>query len=369
MARQNNGRSPRRRKSADPPVNPAGTPPPAAPVPLPPPPPEVTPPDEQLHPPSLNRIIPGRLASQVQRCMARWFVPGLIPANCLSFVVGDPSTGKSTFGAWLCSQAKAPAILPGQEEDPAFALVPRLAAHRVRLERCVLLDDRLWSVPYDRRALTDVLRAHKADLLWVDPVDSYVGECGENDGQAVRAALEALARVARDTPCTIVCARHPGKSPGNICPGSRQWRAVPREIVELRHDQGPPSQRVLRCRKNPYNAATGPQRYDLVGAQGEPPLFKLGEAVAADLADTLGLTDPVDRWKVDEASELLRALLGEAEQESSWIYQQAELQRLSERTVRYAARRLGVTVRREGVGREHRSFWALPVSTPATPAK
>lgn len=293
-----------------------------------------------------------------------WFLDQYLPSRVLILVVGEPRAGKSTLGAWLCAQADRPVILPGYEEDPATHLLPRLLAHQARLADVLVLDDRHWALPYDRQALTDRLRLHRCDLLWIDPIDSYLGDTGENDGQAVRAALESLARVARDVGCAVIAARHPGKVATNVCPGSRQWRAVPREIVELRRDAGPPETRVMRLLRDPHNVQPRPRAYSLVGDRGQAPIFVVGDPVSEAVADALSVGDQVERWMVDEALELIRSLLANGEQLSTVIYRHAEEQRLRERTVRVAARRLGVVIRREGSGLEHRSYWALPVEAP-----
>jgi len=83
----------------------------------------------------------------------------------------------------------------------------------------------------------------------------------------------------------------------------------------------------------------------------------------ADLADE---QDRVDRWKIDQAEAFLRAFLSDGEKESALVYKSGEVERLSDRTLRKAAERIGVIIKREGVGREHRSLWFLPHSgTPA----
>lgn len=310
--------------------------------------------------------IEGRLACTVARGRVEWLLPGLIPADALTFVVGTPGAGKSTFGAWLCAQARRPAVLPGHEESVGCALLPRLVAADVRLERCLILDGRDWTMPDHRAGLVAVLRHHVADLLWVDPVDSYVGEINENDGPTVRVALEALARVAADVPCAVVAARHPGKAAGNLCPGSRQWRAVPRQIVELSVDEGPPERRFLRLAKPYASGPKPPHEYTLEGECDDVRRFRLGPEVPQADLDLVGVYDPVERRRIDEAMDLVRALLSEAEQESSYVYSVAERERLSDRVMRLAARRLGVKVRREGVGREHKSYWQrLHSGTPA----
>jgi len=350
---------PRPRRKPGPKPTPTPTPDPVPPDPVPPDPVEFR--------PGNARARPGRLAHTIQRRPVEWFLPDLIPQECLTFLIGTPGAGKSTCGAWLCSRAKRPAILPGCEESVEVSLVPRLAANGVALERCLILDGRLWSMPHDRQALTDVLQRHRADLLWIDPVDTYVQECGENEGQGVRAALEALARIAVDVPCTVVCARHPGKDPRNLCPGSRQWRAVPRVILQITLDDGPPVRRYLRMVRDPFGGDVGPREVHLDGFGRMPRTFRLGDLASASAVETSSISDVIDRTMIDAATDLLTALLAGGEQESKAIYKHAEEERLKDRTVRLAARRLGVIVRREGVGLEHRAYWSLPHS--GTPAK
>jgi hypothetical protein len=197
-------------------------------------------------------------------------------------------------------------------------------------------------------------------------VDSYNGDAQENDGPAVRTCLEALVRVAQDVPCAVVAARHPGKLVTNLCPGSRQWYAVPRAVIQLTYDEGPPERRFLKVRKPAAGSIPQPRKYDLVGAPKEPKRFVLGSVADASDVEVSEVGDRIDRWKIEQAEELLRGLLAEGEQESGYIYQTAERERLGDRLVRKAAQRLGVIVRREGTGKEHRSCWSLPDSgTPA----
>jgi energy-coupling factor transporter ATP-binding protein EcfA2 len=315
--------------------------------------------------PGNSRPAVGRIASTIHPTAATWFATDLIVAGELTFVIGEPGAGKSTFGAHLCRLAQRPMILPGYEESVESALIPRLRAGQVRLETTLILDGRQWSLPQDRATLGQVVVDHQADLLWIDPIDTYVSMGSENDGPEVRAALESLVRIAHDTGVTVVAARHPGKQPSNLLPGSRQWRAVPRGLVRLQVDAGPPLRRYI-SRVKPLTGDQPPaMEYTLLGDPGEPCRFSLGSPVSQGTLDLVGESDQVERRKIDDAEHLLRGLLADAEQESSYIYAAAERERLGDRVVRRAAARIQVIVRREGVGREHRTIWRLP--TPATP--
>jgi len=331
-------------------------------------PPEPARPDPPEYLNGASRIVGGRYADTIPRATITWLVPGFVPLQTLSFVVGPPGCGKSCLGAWLCSVAKRPAILPGSEEHIEVDLCPRLAAANVPLGRCLILDERQWVLPADRGALTAALVAGRCDLLWIDPVDSYIGDADENDGQSVRAALESLVRVAHDANCAVVCARHPGKSAGNLCPGSRQWRAVPRLIWEMVVGSSDRDRRVLRPWKPYAGVSRLPKSYQLIGDGDAPRRFAMGVAVDGSELEVLSISDQVERSKVEEAINLLEHFLAESEQESAAVYLMGEKERIGERTLRVAARRLGVKIRREGSGKEHRSWWLLRHSgTPADP--
>lgn len=324
-------------------------------------------PDPADYRPGNAKAIPGRLASEIASRAVTWFIQDLIPLECLTFVIGPPDAGKSTMGAWAASKAKRPAIMPGYEESVEVMLMPRLKLNGVKMQNCLILDTRLWSMPHDRQALTDALLRHQADLLWIDPVDSYVSECSENDGQGVRNALEAFARIAADVGCAVVGVRHPGKDPRNLCPGSRAWRAVPRMILQLSVDAGPPVRRFIGPARDPFGGAVKAREVHLDGFDRAPKTFRLGAYAKAQDVESASVADVIDRSMIDSGVELLKALLANGEQESTVIYKHAEQERLKDRTMRQAARRLGVVIRRDGTGLEHRSYWSL--SDSGTPAE
>lgn len=326
--------------------------------PLPPPPPPHRSPAETL----------GRIASTILPMSATRFAEDLFPSAALSLVVGQPSAGKSTLGAWLTRHVARTIILPGSEESISSHLIPRLRAADSPLDRVMIADTRTWTFPVDRDRLGGLIARWEAKLVWIDPIDGYIGDANENDGQAVRAVLESLAHLAEEHQCAIVAARHPGKARDNPCPGSRQWRAVPREVIQLTIDTGPPLRRFLSRLKPLSGPGSQPREYALVGDPGEPPRFSLGPIVSEGEVDLCYLSDRVDRWRIDQAETLLRGLLGDGPVPSKVVYAHGETERIGDRIMRRAAERLGVVIRREGLGLSHYSTWELPGNpTPATP--
>lgn len=360
-----------RRKPAKKPARPAANPypngipsgPPVVPgTPLTPPPSPAA--QANPNPPLLGidngALVFGRVASSLQQRTQSWLIPDLIPAATLTLIVGEPTSGKSTLGAWILSKATRAVVLPGHEEDLERQFLPRLQANDADPRRVLLADARPWVLPFDRTQLTRIVKDWQADLLWIDPIDSYIGDQSENDGQAVRAALESLTRLAQETGAAVVMARHPGKAAGNVCPGSRQWRTVPRLGWKLTVYEGPPRRYVLSLFKDSLSLCAGPRLYSLEKTPAGPPRFALGNDLDPKEQVALEVGDGQERRVLDAATELLKFLLAAGPMASSRIFAHAEQERISERHLRRAAYRLGVHFHREGAGAEHKSTWSLP---------
>lgn len=309
-----------------------------------------------------------RRASELREQRIDWLVHPWIPRGELTFVVGPPACGKSTLLAWLMSVATSTVCLPGHEENAERMLLPRIKAHGADLDKVLLLEGNHWSVPSSRRALVAEVLEAKADLVLIDPVDSYIDDgLGENNAQTVRQALEALAYVANATNAAVVAVRHPGKNPDNPCPGSRAWRAVPRMIIQLATDLRTPPRAFLHLLKDSLASGAPDTYFSLAGDEPEQPKrFRFGEAVRAaesEIARMVG--DRAERKKLDVACDFLRGVLSEGEQEAGWVLKSAQGLGLSPGTCYLAADRLGITRRRVGGGKTVQHFWDPPGEWPA----
>lgn len=306
----------------------------------------------------------GTLASEVDPESWAWLVDDLVPFGTLTFVCGHPDAGKSCFLAWLISKAKRTVLLPGREDSTALHLLPRLQAAGVDPARVVLLNDRRYTMPGDLALIARAVMATGAELLAFDPIDSHHTLESENDGGAVRQMLEDVNGLAVETGAATVAVRHPGKARGNICPGSRQWLAVPRVVLELLGTGRTRRRPVLRVFKGPQKHRCGPRAYSLPAENGACPRFVLGPNVCEAEAELLADEDFVVQLEIDRALKMLPRLLGGEEQQSSVVKAVALAEGITERTLQLAAQRLGVKYRRHGSGRHHVCFWR-EADTPA----
>jgi hypothetical protein len=305
----------------------------------------------------------GALASDLEELPIEWFLLPWIPKGMVTVVVGEPGVGKSTFEAHLCSLACRSIIFPG-EEDVQRMTKPRLRVNGVKQDtvRTIWPGPR-WLIPGCEKRLIAAIKRHKADLVIFDPIDDYVGEEGfnDNDPVAVRKVLQALRRVAEATGVAIVLCRHPGKDPKNVMVGSRVWGALPRSIVELLKDPGPPARLIIRHYKDSLGQEADARYYSLDGEKGKPKRWEFGEAVdSATLAVAKEERDRINRLVLDQGKDFLRGFVPADGVDSRTIRKAAELEGLSWRTVQMAKDALGMPHKWKDKGESRRCFWFPP---------
>lgn len=311
-----------------------------------------------------------RPASSYSKKPMTWFLQPYVPRGMLTLVAGHPGTGKSSFAAHLISRSKSALILPGWEESFEIMTLPRLLANGVDLNNVHVLDHGDWRLPHARDRLLEEANAVGADFILFDPISSYIAEgTSENAPEAIRSALESAVDIAEKTGAAVVGVRHPGKDARNVMPGSREWRAVPRSIVELLFDPGPPLTRMIRLWKDSLGQDPRPRRYELIGEPGKPRKFTLcGEATREEAELACEVPDRHRRSQVERAKEMLELVLADGEIEAKDIFAIGEKERLKEWAIYQAASMLGVNRKRKESGVAHKCYWSLPAkeSPPAT---
>lgn len=309
-------------------------------------------------PPRLN-LAHGRLASTLAGTELQWFVDGWFARSMLNVVIGRKNVGKSSCLAWLLAKAEHPVILPGYEESVELMMLPRWRAANVLLRSLLVLNDQHYSPSLQVGLIVSILRNHRADLLVIENLDSYLPpDASTNDSQAVRPYLEALHQIAVQSGVCLVGTRHPGKDPANICPGSHCWEDVPRISVVLESEGNPATRYWMWSHRCGVGRQPAPLAYTLDAKTGQAPVFYLSEqADTAALAMAQLAPDLLDRSRLQTAMDLLSNLLSEDWVETKTVFAEATKEALGEGTMRRAATLLGVQSRREGKGLNHKSYW------------
>lgn len=330
---------------------------------------------------------------QVELKQVSWLWPGYLPQGMLVMLDGDPGLGKSTLLLDIASRVSRCGLMPfGKEgvtgrvlimsgEDPKeYVIKPRLIAaeaeqsliHRLGLIRSKDGETaRHLSFPEDVQQLKGYLsrpRDPPIRLVIVDPFMSYLGKVDSHKDQDVRRALTPLAELAERFGVTVVCLRHLTKGGGGnaLYRGSSSIAiaAAARVVLLVGRHPDNDKNRVLAMVKN----NVGPMMPSLEWGLWPTPIGAcrvdwVGECdlEADDLLQTRTHEEQEQKNQREQAKELLKELLKNGSVPVLNCIREGESKEygISARTMRRAAKELGVIVIRKDPAWQGAGSWRL----------
>ena len=298
--------------------------------------------------------------SEIQSQEVSWLWYPFIPYGKLTIIQGDPGDGKTTLvlniAAWLSkgegldSEMKLSepvnVIYQSAEDGLADTVKPRLELAGADCERILVIDEKEKSLSMVDERLEKAIVQTKARMLILDPIQAYLGGGMDmNRANEARDMTKKLGALAEKYQCAIVLIGHMNKAAGNKAAyrgmGSIDFFAVARSVLLVGRVEGEPNIRgVVQIKNN-------------LAAFGQPKAFALSEdgfqwlgdyEITAD--EVLGGIAPKAN-KMEQAKRLLRelALTTDAIQ-SNEIFDMADEQGISKRTLENAKRELGIRARK-----------------------
>ncbi len=298
--------------------------------------------------------------SEIQSQEVSWLWYPFIPYGKLTIIQGDPGDGKTTLvlniAAWLSkgegldSEMKLSepvnVIYQSAEDGLADTVKPRLELAGADCERILVIDEKEKSLSMVDERLEKAIVQTKARMLILDPIQAYLGGGMDmNRANEARDMTKKFGALAEKHQCAIVLIGHMNKAAGNKAAyrgmGSIDFFAVARSVLLVGRVEGEPNIRAVVQIKN--NLATF----------GHPKAFALSEdgfqwlgdyEITAD--EVLGGIAPKAN-KMEQAKRLLRelALTTDAIQ-SNEIFDMADEQGISKRTLENAKRELGIRAKK-----------------------
>jgi len=194
-----------------------------------------------------------------------WLIPNMLPASCVTGLVGVPESGKSLLAAMMASEI---ATLPKgkkdtgkavmwlcREEDNETVIVPRLRSAGCNLKKILMASNhsRWPCLPDSLDSLLDAIRKDNIKMVLLDPVQSYLAdEVDSNHAQSVRAVMEGMSSIASLTGCSFLVVMHLRKdrsgSPLDWVAGSGAWVQTCRVVIHI-HKRWDSDNRVLSFAK------------------------------------------------------------------------------------------------------------------------
>ena len=333
----------------------------------------------------------GRKASLVSMKAVDWLWPNRLARGVLTGFDGDPERGKSQILATLASHITTGkpwpdgsgcvlggVIIVGGEDSWEATVVPRLVAAgadcaKVRLVATIPAQDggeRLISIPEDIELLERLIIEDSALLIGFDPLSAFLSDAtNANSEHDVRRAMTPLVEMLERTGCAGVALRHLNKQdrvPNALYRGlgSIGFNALARTVLGVAKDPEQPDAFIFSVLKNNLGTKPRSQRYRIEGVtltEGSQiiPTSRIvwGEETDQAVEDLMvAFARPHPR---QTAKDLLLELLASGPIDSKVVYQAAEDNEISTKTLERAKKELGIKPKKHGFN-PTRWTWELP---------
>ncbi len=325
------------------------------------------------------------LPEQVQ-----WLWDGRIPRGMLTLVDGDPGLGKSTATLDIAARVTTGARMPFDRQPPAQAadvilmtaedhlgatIRPRLDAARADTHRVHAIvampqpgdpDAPATLAPNDILRLEEVIVAHHAGLVIVDPLMAYLpSDVDSHRDQDVRRVLRVLAAVAERTGAAIVIVRHLRKGGGSAMyrgAGAVGITGAARSVMLVAPDPEDDDARMIAATKSNLGVLAPTLRWRLVDAGGVARVewVEIAHGVTADqlAADNVGCDK--ERETLQPIMDAIVQVLSDGPRSTTDVEREVRaLCNTSPRTIERARAKLGIVASRSS-GKDGRARgWVL----------
>jgi hypothetical protein len=322
-------------------------------------------------------LIRTRSLAQLTHSLIPWLWEPYLPKGRLALIDGDPGIGKSLLtidiAARLSRGGELPngvlsarrhtTILLGKEDNSADTIGPRAAAAGADPERVIVPDEEDasgLSFPRNAPDLEELIRAHAADLVVIDPIVSFLPSAiATTTDHGVRKCLEPLGDVTRRTDCTIILVRHLRKSEGGRALyrglGSIGFIAAARAgLFASRHPLDPTLNLLAVSKANSGNRAATLGYRIKADEQGRPVVEWTGAVELS--ADAANRRPEAPVRMRDRASTWLAAELANGPRRATAILAAAAEVGIPERTLERAKSELRIGSRKV-YGKDERAEW------------
>lgn len=298
--------------------------------------------------------------SEIQSQKVSWLWYPFIPYGKLTIVQGDPGDGKTTLilniaaklskGEGLDSDMKLSepmnVIYQSAEDGLADTVKPRLELAGADCERILVIDETDKSLSMIDERLEEAIVQTRARMLILDPIQAYLGGGMDmNRANEARDMTKKLGALAEKYQCAIVLIGHMNKAAGNKAAyrgmGSIDFFAVARSVLLVGRVEGEQNIRAVIQIKNNLAAFGHPKAFQL-SEDGFDWIGDYGITVDEVLG---GIAPKVN--KLEQAKRMLRelALTSDAMQ-SNEIFDMADEQGISKRTLENAKKELGIRAKK-----------------------
>lgn len=298
--------------------------------------------------------------SEIDAQEVEWLWFPFIPYGKLTIIQGDPGDGKTTMVLNLAAMLSRGEGIDGSEniEEPvnviyqtaedglADTVKPRLVQAGADCEKILVIDENEKSLTMIDERIEQALIETKAKLLILDPIQAYLGgDVDINRANEARDMTKRLGLLAEKYKCAVILVGHMNKGSGSKAAyrgmGSLDFYAVARSVLLVGRVEEQPNIRALIQIKNNLAPFGQAKAFELA----EDGFQWLGDyEITAD--EMLGGTVPKAN-KLEKAKLFLKELAKVSTMVASKeIFEEAEEEGISKRTLESAKKELGIKAKK-----------------------
>jgi hypothetical protein len=314
--------------------------------------------------------------SMIEAKTINWIWGGRIPLGMLTLIAGDPGLGKSFLSVWIASRFStggkfpdndAPAIPGGiiylsAEDSASYAIRPRADANHADPSKIYVLEDSSLDIAQDlKRIRAQVDEDPSIKLLFIDPLNSFLGQVDYFKDTSVRTVLAPLCRFLEERNIAGIGIMHLNKKIdlGGIyrIGGSIAFAGVARSVLAVTAHPEDEDKRLLRSLKMNYAKKPAALAFSI---HDDLSLTFDDKPVLVDQNDALSQTSCQDGGENSFAAEWLQERLADEGAELKQLIKDAGEVGISRRTLFYCRKKLGIKTHAQGFRQNKTSVWELP---------
>ncbi len=312
--------------------------------------------------------------SDIARESVNWLWYPYIPFGKISVLQGDPGCGKSIMMMDIIAKVTTGGCLPDGRKQEALNVIyqcsedgckdtikPRLERAGADCSRVAAINEDIFSLTLDDEMFRHAIIDLEARLLVIDPFQAYIGDSVISSATGMRKVMRNLGMWASAFNCAVVLVGHLNKRSGQKelyrGLGSVDIMAMARSVIQIERSSEEPGIRYLHHVKSS------------LASPGETLAFQIDSSatlhwVSIPCSDIM--TDSVEYedqfqlellgGKTEMAARTIISMLSSGPMNANKVAQCISEQGISERTIKYAKKAIGI----ESFRKNGQWFWRLP---------